>query len=168
MFDTMTRWLECLGDIRERTGLRKILAPIVDRQSSQALNTAGLVISSGGATTAKIGASDFYASVKGIIVKVAAGTVLPALTNINASAGNFTLAAFFVDAAGVVTALGGTQAATLGGVVFPQFPDGKAMIGFLIITNAGAFTGGTTPLDTATTVYINELGGSFDPSVLVG
>jgi len=36
----------------------------------------------------------------------------------------------------------------------------------LVITNAGAFTGGTTALDTATTVYISPTG-PFDPTVLL-
>jgi hypothetical protein len=99
------------------------------------------------------------------LVKITAATTLPALTGINFSAGNFQVACFFVDGAGTVTALGGTQGATLGAVVFPQFPVKKALVGFLIITYASPFTGGTTPLDTATTVYVSPLG-AFDPTVL--
>jgi hypothetical protein len=37
----------------------------------------------------------------------------------------------------------------------------------LIITYASAFTGGTTPLDTATTVYVSPMSG-FDPTALTG
>jgi hypothetical protein len=92
---------------------------------------------------------------------------MPALTGINAGAGKFQVACFFIDSAGVVTALGGTQGATVGGVVFPEFPKNKALVGFLIITYASAFTGGTTALDTATTVYVSPLG-AFDPTALTG
>lgn len=168
MLDTMTRWLEAFGDIRERMSLRSIFLPVCDRYSSQMLNTPGLVISSGGATTAKTGAADCYASVNGKLVKIAAATTLPALTGINISAGNFNVVCFFVDSAGTLTVGAGTQASTLGNVVFPQFPQQKALIGFLIITYASPFVGGTTALDTATTVYVNEVGGSFDPTVLIG
>lgn len=166
MIDTMTRYLSALKETTWRWNLRKILLPLVDGCSSQPLNSAGLVISSGGATTAKIGASDFYASAGGVLVKIAAATTMPALTGINLTAGFFTVAAFYVDAAATVTVLGGTQAATLAGVRFAQPPSQKALIGFLIITYASAFTGGTTPLDTATTVYVSCLG-PFDPTVLI-
>ena len=143
------------------------MEPMVDRFSSQALTSAGLVINAGGAAFPKIGATDFYASVAGILVKIVAGTAMPALTGITAPAGGFNVACFFVDSAGTVTVAGGTPAATLGGVVFPQSPKNKALIGFLIITNAGAFTGGTTALDGGTTVYVSPVAGPFDPTVLV-
>jgi hypothetical protein len=124
-----------------------------------------LVIKAGASALAKTGSSDFYASVTGILVKIAASTDMPALTGINISAGSFNVVCFFVDSAGTVTAAAGTQGATVGAVVFPQFPKGKALVGFLIITYASAFTGGTTALDTATTVYVSPLG-AFDPTVL--
>lgn len=168
MNDTMTRYLAGLSNIADGMTLRPFLLPMVDRYSSQPITSAGLVINAGGAAFPKIGAADFYACVQGVLVKIAAGTAMPALTGINAPAGGFNVACFFVDGAGVVTALGGTPAATLGAVRFPQFPVGKALVGYLIITNAGAFTGGTTALDTATTVYVSPIGGgAFDPSVLV-
>jgi hypothetical protein len=61
----------------------------------------------------------------------------------------------------------GTQSATLAGVVFPVVPIGKAIVGFLIVTYASQFVGGTTPLDTATTTYVSPTG-AFDPTVLTG
>ncbi len=91
---------------------------------------------------------------------------MPSLTGINITAANFNVVCYFIDAAAVVTVAAGTQGATLGAVVWPQFPKNKALVGFLIITYASAFTGGTTALDTATTVYANPLG-SFDPTVLI-
>jgi hypothetical protein len=167
MLDTMTRYLTGITDGLTQKALRSVMKPLVDRYSSQSLTSAGLVISAGGATTAKVGATDFYCVATGVLVKVAASTALPALTGINILAGNFNVVCFFVNSAGTVVALGGTQAATLGGVIFPQSPDGQALMGFLIITYASAFTGGTTPLDTATTVYVSPAMGAFDPTVLV-
>lgn len=170
MLATLSQYLDGLTNIKYRFAVRVPLYHLVDRYSSQALNSAGLTINAGGAAFPKIGASDFYASVTGSLVKVAAGTAMPALTGINFAAGNFQVACFFVDSAGNLTAAGGTQGATLGAVVFPNFApglNGKALIGFLIMTNAGAFTGGTTALDgSTTTVYVNAQG-PFDPTMLV-
>lgn len=167
--DTLARWLEGVKDATDRWIMRKTLEPLFDRYSSTSLNTAGLVISVGGSTLAKTGAVDFYAIANGVLVKVAAGTNMPALTGINAAGNQFVVAAFFIDSGGTVTALGGTPGATLAATLFPQFPKQKALIGFLLITNgASAFTGGTTPLDTATTVYFSPAGTEFDPWVLVG
>jgi len=167
MKNTMTHYLEGVKESTWRIALRSIFKPVVDRYSSQSLTTAGLVISAGGATTAKTGASTFYAVANGILVSVAASTTLPALTGINAAAGGFNVACFFVNSAGTVTVAGGTGGATIGAVTWPQFPTGCAFMGALLITNASAFTGGTTPLDTATTVYMSPAGGAFDPTVLV-
>jgi hypothetical protein len=166
MLDTLTRFLEGFKDQRALHALRSPLESLVDRYSSQPLTSAGLAISSAGATTAKIGSADFYASVNGILVKVAAGTAMPALTSVSFAAGAFNVAAFFTDGAGNLTTLTGAQGATLGAVGFPQFTKQQALIGFLIITYASAFVGGTTPLDTATTVYVNTLG-AFNPTVLI-
>lgn len=166
MIGTMTQWLQGFGDIRQRQAIREPLKPAVDHMSTQPLTSSGLVISAGGATTAKIGAADCYNLVQGSLVKVAAGTVLPALTGITAAQNSFNVACFFVDAGGIVTVLGGTAATTIGKIGWPSFPTGKCMLGFLLITNTGGvFTGGTTALDTATTVYIPDV--DFDPSVLV-
>jgi hypothetical protein len=162
----MSRYLQSLANLQDAYALQRILAPLVDRYSSQPLTSAGLVIKGAANALAKTGAADFYATAAGVPVKIAASTDMPALTGINMLAGNFNVACFFVDAAGTVTVAGGTQGATLGAVAWPQFPAKKALVGFLIITNAGAFTGGTTALDTATTVYVSPLG-PFDPTVLV-
>lgn len=166
MLDTTTHYLEGWKDIRGRRAVRIPLFSLIDRYSSQPLNSAGLVIKAGGSALAKTGASDFYATAQGVLVKIAAATDMPALTGINIGAGLFNVAVFFVDSAGVVTVAAGTQGATLGAVAWPQFPAGKAVVGVLVITNAGAFTGGTTALDTATTAYISPVG-PWDPTVLV-
>lgn len=166
MLDTVKRYLEAITEVRYRRAVQYVVNPLADRYSSQPLTSAGLLIKAGGSTLAKTGSADFYASVKGVLVKIAASTDMPALTGINVSAGDFNVACFFVDSAGVLTAAGGTQGATLAAVAWPQFPENKALVGFLIITYASAFTGGTTPLDTATTVYVSPLG-PFDPTVLL-
>jgi hypothetical protein len=167
MLATMTQWLEGIMPTKERWAIRRVVEPSIDRLSSQALNSAGLVIKTGGSALAKTGSTDFYACANGVLVKIAASTDMPALTGINFDAGNFNVACFYVDSAAVVTALGGTQGATLGAVVFPQPPKNKALIGFLVITYASAFTGGSTALDTATTVYVNS-NGPFDATALTG
>ena len=166
MFDTITRYLEGITNVLDRGAMRNIVTPMADKFSSRNLNQAGLVISAGGAATAKIGATDFYAVANGVIVKIAASTTLPALTGLNISAGAFNIFCFFVDQGGTVTVLMGTEGATLGAIKWPQFPQGKALIGEMIVTYASAFTGGTTALDTATTVYLTSVGG-MDPTILI-
>lgn len=164
MLDTMSRYMQGLANPKDAYFLQRCFNPLADRYSSMPLNSAGLVIHGAGSALAKTGATDFYAVASGTLVKIASGTDMPALTGINAGAGAFNVACFFIDSAAVVTAAGGTAGAALANVVFPQFPVGKALVGFLIITNAGAFTGGTTALDTATTVYISPTA-AFDPTV---
>lgn len=166
MLDTMSRFLAGLANVQDAYSLQRILAPLVDRYSSQPLTSAGLVIKAGGGVLAKTGAADFYATAGGVLVKIAASTDMPSLTGINITAANFNVVCFFIDSAAAVTIAAGTQGATLGAVVFPQFPVKKALVGFLIITNASTFTGGTTALDAATTVYVSPLG-AFDPTVLI-
>jgi hypothetical protein len=166
MYDTMSRYLEGLANSSDAYDLQRILLPLVDRYSSQPLTSAGLVINAGGAVFPKIGAANFYAVAGGVLVMVAAGTALPSPVGVNAPAGGYNVACYYVDGAGALTVFPGTPGATLGAVVFPQPQQKKAMLGFLIITYASAFTGGTTPLDTATTVYVSPLG-AFDPTMLI-
>lgn len=163
MNDTLTRYLEGLSDQRTARALRYVLETLVDRYSSQPLTSAGLLVNT---ATAKIGTSDFYACVNGIPVKIAASTTMPALTGINIPATYFGIVAFFVSSAGTITVAAGTPGASLAAATFPKFPKQNALIGFLIITYASAFTGGTTGLATATTVYVSPVG-PFDPSALI-
>lgn len=169
MLDTMTRYLEMFRPTTQAYNLRRLFLPSIDRLSTQALTSAGLVIHGAASALVKTGAADFYASVQGSLVKIAASTDLPALTGFNVSANDFNVACFYVDGSGTVTMLAGTQGATLGKVTFPIPPQSKALVGFIIVTSTGTFTGGTTNLDAAgvTVVYVNPLGG-FDPSALIG
>jgi hypothetical protein len=165
MQDTITRYLEGIVDGPGRQSMRTILTPIADRLSTTPLNSSGLVINGAGNAAAKTGASDFYASVTGDLVKIASGTAMPALVG-SITATKFNVFCFYVDSAGTTTVAMGTEGAALANVVFPNFPQGKALIGFIIVTYASTFVGGTTALDTATTVYVSP-SGPFDPTVLV-
>lgn len=169
--DTLTRWMEAVRDSTTQRNLRTILTPLFDRQTSRALSSAGLVIHGAGSKVAKTGSADTYLLANGVLQKIAASTDMPALVGTVTNA-DFNVFCFFVDSAGTVTSAMGTQATTLAGVVFPQFPQQKALVGFVVInpTGTGDFVGGTTALDDATVVpnaaYVSPTGG-FDPYCLI-
>ena len=166
MQDTLSRYLAAVAGGSTRNALRPVLTELCDNTSSVVLSSAGLVITAtSGKYVPKIGAADCYAIASGVLVKIAAGTDMPALSGV-ITAGKYNVFAFFVDSAGTVTSAMGTEGAAIGNVVFPPIPQGKAMLGFIIVTYASTFTGGSVALDTATTVYISPLT-SFDPTVLI-
>ena len=166
MNDTLMRALQFLPDVRVRRLLENALRPMVDRYSTQALATAGLVIKAGASALAKTGATAFHGIVKGKLVTIAASTDMPALVG-SITAAYYNVFCFFIDEASTVTVAMGTEGATRDAVKFPAFPENKALVGFLIVTYASAFTGGTTALDTATTQYVSPTG-PIDPAVLIG
>ena len=165
MQETISQRLNGLAGETQRASLIPILKALGDRFSSQATSTAGLVITAGGGTTAKIGAVAFNGVANGVPVTIAAGTAMPALVG-TVTASSFNVFCFFVDSASVVTVVRGTEGTTLAKVKFPNFPEGKALVGYLIVTNGSTFTGGTTALDAATTVYVSPTG-CFDPTILL-
>lgn len=168
MTATIQQWLESMPvGGKTRFNLLEILGSIGDRFSSCAVSSAGLVIKTGGSALAKTGSAVTNLVANGIPVAIAASTDMPALTGLDISAGAFRIYCFFVDSAGTASVAAGGEGATLAACTWPPFPAGNALIGFLTITYASAFTGGTTPLDTATTTY-NSPTGAWDPSVLVG
>jgi hypothetical protein len=167
MTATLQQWLEGVAVGRTRFALLEAIGPIADRFSSCATSPAGLVIKAGGSALAKTGSAVTNLVANGTPVAIAASTDMPALTGIDITAEYFRIVCFFVDSASVVTVAAGGEGATLAACTWPPFPAGKALVGFLTITYASAFTGGTTPLDTATTTY-NSPTGAWDPSVLVG
>lgn len=167
IIDNLIRTLAPVAAAKDRMAVRQAVAPLTDRSSSCALNAAGLVIKAGGSALAKTGASDQYLVVDGALVKIASATDMPALTGINIGAGKYNVVCFFVDKAGTVTASAGTEATAIADVKWPAFPAKQALVGALLITYASAFTGGTTALDTATTVYLSPTG-PFDPSNRLG
>ena len=171
--DTLARWVRhAAADVSSQFALTRLLYPGFDRMTSLPLNSAGLVINAAGATVAKTGATDFYAIATGILVKIAAATAMPALSG-TVNHGSFGVFCIFVDSGGNVTTAMGTEGGSLAAAQFPQIPEGKALVGFIIInpTGAGNFVGGTTALDDATvipnTVYVSPTAG-FDPHALTG
>jgi hypothetical protein len=149
-----------------RDNLSKMMRPLVDRLSTQATSTAGLVITAtSGKKVPKIGAAAYQGVVQGIPVTIAAGTDMPALSG-NITAGSYAIYCFFIDTASTVTSIKGAEGTTLAKAKFPQFPEGKALVGYIIVTYASAFTADTTALDTATTVYVSPVG-AFDPSYVL-
>lgn len=168
MDDTIANWLN--GNIaayRDRWALFNILIPMGDRMSSQATSSAGLVIKTGGSALAKTGSAVTTLVANGIPVSIAGSTDMPALTGIDITAAYYRIVCFFIDSAAVVTVAAGKEGSTMAAAKFPPFPQGKALVGYLTINYASAFTGGTTPLDTATTLYSSPTG-AFDPSILPG
>lgn len=122
------------------------------------------VIKSGGSAVAKTGAAATLVRVGGVLVSIAASTDLTVLTGLNITAGSFNVVIWSVDAAGTVTANFGTEGTTLATVVLPNINSATTAFSGATITYASAFTGNTTPLDTATTVYFPIVGpwtGSF-------
>lgn len=170
MNDTLQRYMAGLPQ-PDQNALRPVLQPIADRLSSLGLITAGLVIKAGGSALVKTGAAVWYGLVQGKLVKIAAATDMPALSGSVTNA-KFNVFCFFVDTAGTVTGAMGTEGATLAAIQFPPFPQGKTLIGFVIVnpTGTGPFVGGTTALDDATVVpnavYISDPKG-IDPTVLL-
>ena len=128
-------------------------------QSAMCLTTAGLVIKAGASALVKAG-TVVYAYVEGTLVTKAANTDMAALSG-TVTADMFNVFVFTITSGGTLGTQMGTEATTLGGVVFPTIAEGKAVIGFVIInpTGTGNFVGGTTALDDATVVptavYVN-------------
>src|SRR5204863_2951403 len=113
--------------------------------SSLVLNSAGLAIGSSSKPKVKI-ANTTYAYVEGVLAKKTTAEIsLPASTVTNAKFNVFVLA---MDSGATVTAYAGTQASTIGGVIFPTIPSGSAVIGFVIVnpTGTGDFVAGTNDL----------------------
>ncbi len=165
MQGTITQHLAGLPGESARKAVRTPLIAIGDRLSSCATSTAGLLIKAGGGTLAKTGSVAFQGTVQGTPVTIAASTDMPALVG-SITAAYFNVFCFFIDQASVVTVAMGIEGSTLAKVKFPAFPEGKTLVGYLIVTYASAFVGGTTPLDTATTNYVSPVG-AFDPTILL-
>ncbi len=170
MLGTIAQYVQGIGASSDRYAVQQMLSAIGDKLSTRLVVSAALAIKAGGSAIVKGGAA-FYASVNGRLVTKAINTDMAALSGTVTNA-KFNVFVFFIDGSGTLTSIMGTEGATLGAVTFPQFPQGKACIGFIIVnpTGTGNFVGGTTPLDDATVapnvVYVNTVGG-FDPTVLV-
>lgn len=171
MLDTVTRWLQQVRDGVTREGLRQVIQPMADRYGSRSLTTGALRIDGGSASAVVELNATYYGMANGALVTKASGTNMAALSGTVANA-TFNVYCFFVDQAGNLTSDMGIAGATLAAVKFPPIPQGKAVIGFVIInpTGTGDFVGGTTELDDATVVpnaaFVNTVYG-FDPSILL-
>lgn len=121
------------------------------------LSTAALAIGTSVNTKVKV-VNTIYAYIEGVLVKKTTAEVTLAGTVTNAK---FNVFVITLNAAGTLSASMGTEASTIGGVVFPTITDGEVVVGFVIInpTGTGNFVGGTTALDDATVapnaVYVN-------------
>jgi hypothetical protein len=137
----------------------------LQRSTVQSLiNTGALAIHGSSSALAKF-ANTIYFMIDGqVYSKTTADCAALAGTVTNAK---FNVFVFGVDATGTLTTTMGTEAATLGAVVFPALADGVVAIGFVVInpTGTGNFVGGTTALDDATVVanaaYVNTVGEFF-------
>lgn len=169
---------QAISDKRDGALIEKMLRGVYDRLSCQMTSSAGLVITAtSGKKLPKTGAAVCYGTVKGKPFSIAAGVDLSALSGTVAN-GTFNVFCFFANKADEsltatnMTTLMGRAGAAMENVVFPKFPEGKTLIGYIIInpTGTGDFVGNTTALDDATvapnTVYVNAIG-PFDPTAVL-
>lgn len=171
----LTHRINAMADKRDAALLLDALKPVYDKLRCQMLVQSTLVITAtSGKYVPKTGAAISYGIVKGFPLTIAAGTDMPALVG-TVTAAKFNVFCFFANKSGtsltatdMVSAMG-TEGASLDLVKFPGFPEGKTLIGFIIVnpTGTGNFVGGSTALDDATVVpgiiYISPVG-AFDPS----
>ena len=146
-----------LCDQAMRNALDEIQRNFVD----YCLTSAGLAIGSGSKKKVLI-ANTVYASIGGALIKKTTAEITLTSAN-NVANAKFNVIVLSMDAAGTVTPTNGTEAATIGAVVFPAVPADEVVLGFVIVnpTGTGGFVGGTTDLDDATVapnaVYINTI-----------
>lgn len=170
--NSLTKWLQAITNYPAQWVLRKLILPLYDRQTSAFLDPPagpGNVIFGAASPVAKTGAAIITYIANGVLNKIPAGTSWPALTG-TVLQNNFGGWAFFADSGGNLSTLPMNQAATLAGLTFPQFPMGKAFMGFVTVNPTTApFVGGTTALDAANTnVTFVQATEAIDPWCLIG
>lgn len=159
--------VQALGSQRMEREIGPVLRYLYDRISCQLLSTGGLAIKAGGGVLVKAATLCKYIC-KGKLLSLAANTDMAALSGTVTNA-KFNVFCFFIDEAGTLTTLMGTEGATLAAVLWPAIPARQTMLGFVIInpTGTGNFVGNTTALDDATVVpnavYVNTIG-VIDPT----
>ena len=155
MAKTITTSVGGLSDAGVRAALLKLQSASIDFL----LSTGGLAIKAGGGVLVKA-ATLCKAFINGVLLSIAANTDMAALAGTVTNA-KFNVFVFSTKSDGTLSSQMGTEAATLGAVVFPTIPADSAVIGFIIVnpTGTGNFVGGTTALDDATVVpnivYVN-------------
>jgi|ERR1019366_9131016 hypothetical protein len=147
------------------TGELSTLFDKLQRSTTSELLVSGALAIHGSTSPVPKTAATIYFMIDGqVYSKAAADTSALAGTVTNAKFNVFIIS---VNAAGTFKTYMGTEAATLGAVVFPTVADGETAVGFVIVnpTGTGNFVGGTTNLDDATVVpnavYVNTLGDFF-------
>lgn len=164
MLDTITRYLAGMAAVPDRQAVLDVVGPIGQRLSSLAVQSAGLEITGGSGTTAQIGSgSTFKGFVQKKFVTVAAGTDMPALVG-TITANSFNYFQFTIDADETVSVAMGIESTTDGGARAPVIPVDETLIGLILVTHSSTFTGGSTALDAATTIYMSPVG-AIDLSV---
>ncbi len=169
MKGTLSQFINAIPDSTMARKLQFVLEALCDRMACAMLASAAIVINGASAVFPKTGATAVYALVSNALVAIGAGTALPSPVGTVAQ-NTFNVFCYYIDVAGALTVLMGTPATTLAGVVFPDPPQGKTMIGgFSVNPTTASFIGGTTALDAANTnvVYFSPVG-AFDPSIFVG
>lgn len=169
MQDTIARYLAAIPDSQMRRFVQIVINALADRYASCMLGSAGIVIKAAGNIDAKTGASATIAIAGNTMLNIPAATNL--VTYVGTTLQNtFNVYVWYVDNTGTISSAMGTAATTLAGVVWPNTPPGKAIVGgFTVNPTAANFVGGTTLLDAANTnvVYFSPQG-AFDPSIFVG
>jgi hypothetical protein len=163
MAKTLDNSVASMSNASDRTMIGKLQSAVVD----QLLTTGGLAIGTTSTADVKV-ANTIYALVDGVLVKKTTAEVDLSGTVTNAK---FNVFVITVDSAGTLASLMGTEASTIGAVVFPTIPANRAVVGFVIInpTGTGNFVGNTTALSDGTVipnaVYVNTVG-TFNPNAL--
>ena len=173
----LTYLTNAMADKNDGQLVNQMVKGLYDRMSSQMNSSAGLVITAtSGKKLPKTGSSICYGTIKGKPFTIAAGVDLCAVSGTVANA-TFNVFCFFATAPGsAITATSmesamGVAATLLKDVKFPPFPEGKTLIGYIIVNPAGTgdFVGNTTALDDGTVfssggvVYVSPVG-PFDPT----
>lgn len=161
MLDNVTQKLSGYSSETDASAIRPLFEALADRLSSQ--TTASGALATASLTPVTSAALQGFAN--GVPFTIASGVSMPALSG-TIPAGYYGIFAFFSDGTTVTSALG-TPGATLAQAKFPTIPKKNAVLGYIIVTSASPFVGGTTTLASATVVYVNTLG-AFDPTVLLG
>lgn len=161
MLDNVTQKLSGLSSEGDQNALRPLFEALADRLSSQVTVSGALATASLTPVTGAV----LQGFANGVPFTIASGISMPALLG-TIPANNYGIYAFFSDGTTVTSALG-TPGATLAQAKFPVIPKKNAILGYIIVTSASPFIGGTTTLASATVVFVNTLG-AFDPTVLLG
>lgn len=134
------------GFRNETAGLRNYVA-----------NSAGLAIKAGSSALAK-SVNTILCWLNGVLISKAAAD-MAALNGANVVTTNKNIYVFCINAAGTLTTLAGTAAATVAAIVPPAIPNNVAVVGWILVDNATGsdFVPGTTALDVGslTVTYVN-------------